>query len=84
MQKINFQKMTIFHILFLISLIPSTIIPAFAIVDDFTTDKSLYHDGDSLTISGNVSFDSAIPYVTIQIFTPGKFSFWILVRNIPN
>ncbi len=42
---------------------------------DFTTDKSLYHKGDQLTISGNVSYDSEIPFVTIQIFTPGKTNF---------
>ena len=75
MQKIHFQKMTIFHILFLILLIPSIVIPAFAIVDDLTTDKSLYHQGDQLTISGTVSYDSEIPFVTIQIFTPGKSNF---------
>ena len=75
MQNINFQKMTIFHILFLILLIPSIVVPAFATVGDFTTDKSLYHLGDQLTISGTVSYDSEIPFVTIQIFTPGKSNF---------
>ena len=75
MQKINFQKMTIFHILFLLLLIPSIVLPAFAIVDDFTTDKSLYHQGDQLKISGTVSYDSKISFVIIQIFTPGKSNF---------
>ena len=67
--------MTIFHILSLLLLIPSILLPAFATVDDFTTDKSLYHLGDQLTISGTVSYDSEIPFVTIQIFTPGKSNF---------
>ena len=67
--------MTIFHILFLLLLIPSILVPTFATVDDFTTDKFLYHQGDQLTISGNVSYDSEIPFVTIQIFTPGKSNF---------
>ncbi len=30
---------------------------------------------DHLNISGNVSYDSSIPFVTIQIFTPGKSNF---------
>ena len=75
MKKTNFQKMTIFQIIFLFLLIPSTIFSAFAAVDDFTTDKSLYHSGDQLTVSGTVSYDSDIPFVTIQIFTPGKSNF---------
>ena len=75
MKKTNFQKMTIFQIIFLLLLIPSTVFSAFAAVDDFTTDKSLYHSGEQLTISGTVSYDSDIPFVTIQIFTPGKSNF---------
>jgi hypothetical protein len=67
--------MTIFHIIFLLLLIPSVVVPTFATVDNFTTDKSLYHQGDQLTISGIVSYDSEIPFVTIQIFTPGKSNF---------
>ncbi|QLH02687.1 hypothetical protein C5F47_03515 [Nitrosopumilus cobalaminigenes] len=67
--------MTIFPIVFLLLLIPSMIFSAFALVDDFTTDKSLYHSGDQLTISGTVSYDSDVPFVTIQIFTPGKSNF---------
>ena len=74
MQKINFQKMAI-RVFFLLLLIPSIILPAFAVVDDFATDKSLYHQGDQLRISGTVSYDSEIPFVTIQIFTPGKSNF---------
>jgi len=43
--------MTLFHIVFLLLLIPSVAVPTFATVDDFTTNKSLYHQGDQLTIS---------------------------------
>ena len=75
MKKTNFQKMTIFQIIFLFLLIPSTVFSAFAAVDDFATDKSLYHSGDQLIVSGTVSYDSDIPFVTIQIFTPGKSNF---------
>ena len=67
--------MTIFHILLLLLLIPSILVPAFATVDNFRTDKSLYHQGDQLIISGIVSYDSEIPFVTIQIFTPEKSNF---------
>ncbi len=67
--------MAIFRVFFLLLLIPSIILPAFAIVDDFITDRSLYHQGDQLRISGTVSYDSEIPFVTIQIFTLGKSNF---------
>ena len=56
-------------------LIPVFVLPAFAVVDNFTTDKSLYHQGDQLKISGIVSHDPKIPFVTIQVFTPGKSNF---------
>jgi hypothetical protein len=62
------------YLLLLFLLIPGTL-SAFAVVEDFSTDKSLYHKGDQLIISGNVSYDSEIPFVTIQIFTPGKSNF---------
>ena len=75
MKKFNFWMLTVFPIIFLLLLIPGTFVSAFAVVDDFTTDKSLYHNGDNLTISGTVSFNSDIPFVTIQIFTPGKSNF---------
>jgi hypothetical protein len=44
-------------------------------VEDFTTTQSLYHKDDQLNIFGNVSYDPEIPFVTIQIFTPGKSNF---------
>ena len=56
-------------------LIPLGFSSAYGIVYDFTTDQSLYHKDDQLNISGNVSFDPDIPFVTIQIFTPGKLNF---------
>ena len=75
MKKFNFWVLTVFPIIFLLLLIPVTFVSVYAVVDDFTTDKSLYHNGDNLIISGNVSYDSDIPFVTIQIFTPGKSNF---------
>ncbi len=64
-----------FYILFLSLMIPGGFVSAFAVVDDFTTDKLLYHAGDQLVVSGNISFDPAFRFLTIQIFTPGKSNF---------
>jgi len=64
-----------FAIFFLFLLVPLSFTAAFGIVNDFTTNKSLYHKDDQLSISGNVSYDPEIPFVTIQIFTPGKSNF---------
>ncbi len=67
--------MTLFYFLPLILLISGLVLPAFATVDDFTTDKAVYHEGDRLVITGSVSYDSKFPFVTVQIFNPGKTSF---------
>ncbi len=44
--------------------------PSLATVNNFSTDKSLYYLGDSIKITGNVDYDSAIPSIIIQIITP--------------
>jgi hypothetical protein len=62
-------------LLLLFLLIPFSLTSAFGTVDNFTTDKSLYHKDDQLNLSGTVSYDVDIPFVTIQIFTPGKLNF---------
>ncbi|MBT8173817.1 MAG: hypothetical protein KJN83_07175 [Nitrosopumilus sp.] len=63
--------MNYFFILFLMLLfIPFYLNSSFAEVTDFTTDKSLYHLGDSIKITGSVAYDSAIPSIIIQIITP--------------
>jgi hypothetical protein len=65
----------IFSSLFVFLFLSSSSLFAFAEVYDFSTDKSLYHKDDQLTISGTLSYDPEIPFVTIQIFTPGKSNF---------
>jgi len=45
---------------------------AFADVNDFTTNQSLYHDGDQILISGDVSNYSENPFIIIQIITPDQ------------
>ena len=68
--------MTRFLVSFLlVLLIPMGTAFAFGEVYDFSTDKPLYHKGDQLNISGNVSYDPAVPFVTIQVFTPDKSNF---------
>ena len=65
----------IFYILLLFLLVPGSFAFAFAIVEDFSTDKTEYNKDDQMIISGNVSYDPEIPFITIQIFTPGKSNF---------
>ena len=48
---------------------------AFGEIHDFSTNQYLYHDDDQLQVSGNVSYDPDVPFVTVQIFTPGKSNF---------
>ncbi|MHA7647035.1 hypothetical protein [Nitrosopumilus sp. S4] len=55
----------LFAILIVVSFTPS-----FAEIQNVSTNKSLYHFGDSLVISGNVSYDSSIPSIILQIITP--------------
>ena len=43
----------------------------FGSVQNFSTDKLTYHDGDALKISGTVNYDPTIPSVILQIITPG-------------
>ena len=54
----------------MLTLISFSFNSSFADVTNFTTDKSLYRLGDSIKITGNVVYDSAIPTIIIQIITP--------------
>jgi len=65
-------------------LIPFSISSAFGDVEDFTTNKSLYYEGDTLYVSGNVSSDLESPNVTIVIFNPGKTTFVTLGSAVAN
>jgi hypothetical protein len=65
-------------------LIPLSFSLAFGSVDDFTTNKSLYYEGDTLYVSGTVSSDLDSPNVTIVIFNPGKSTFVTLGSAIAN
>ena len=65
----NFASLS--FLLMIIFIIPY----AYASVEEFTTDKSVYFYDDQLIISGIVSFDPENPFVTIQIFNPDKSNF---------
>lgn len=64
-----------FLLVFISVLLVFSVVSANAEILNYSTNKSLFHEGDTLIISGNVSFDPSIPFVTIQIFTPGKSNF---------
>ncbi len=64
-----------FTIFLLYLVIPLSFSSAFGVVEDFTTNKSLYYEGDALYVSGNVSSDLEAPEVTIVIFNPSKSTF---------
>ena len=73
-----------FTIFFLSLLIPLSFSSAFGVVEDFTTNKSLYYEGDTLYVSGNVSSDLEAPEVTIVIFNPSKSTFVTLGSTTAN
>jgi hypothetical protein len=56
-------------------LIPLNSSSAFGDVEDFTTNKSIYYEGDTLYVSGNVLSDLDFPEVTIVIFNPDRSTF---------
>ena len=62
--------MKYYFVLFLILFLTPNLLYSFATVNDFTTDKSLYHLDDSIILSGKVSYDPNITSIIIQIITP--------------
>ena len=60
----------LFLILFSIVLVSGNFVSVFGSVQNFSIDKSIYHDGDILEISGTVNYDATIPSVILQIITP--------------
>jgi len=73
-----------FAIFFLSLMIPLSFSSAFGVIEDFTTNKSLYSEGDTLYVSGNVSSDLEAPNVTIVIFNPSKSTFVTLGYTTAN
>ena len=56
--------------LLLLFALPIFLIPSFATVNDFTTDKTLYRTDDVIVISGTVDYDPEYPPIIVQIITP--------------
>jgi len=73
-----------FGILLFFLLIPLSFNSIFGEVEDFTTDKSLYYEGDTLYVSGTVSSDLDAPEVTIVVFNPSKSTFVTLDSTTAN
>ncbi|MCV0392432.1 MAG: hypothetical protein K5790_03940 [Nitrosopumilus sp.] len=57
-------------VLFFAILIAVSFISSNAEIQNVSTNKSQYYFGDSLVISGSVSYDSSIPSIILQIITP--------------
>jgi len=67
--------MILYFSIFILLLVPFLLASSFGLVADFDTNQSLFHKDDKLIVRGNVSYDPDIPFVTVQIFTPGKSTF---------
>ena len=65
-----------FAIFFLSLLIPLSLSSAFGVVEDFTTSKSVYYEDEQLNISGNVSYDAEMPFVTRFIVVSVNIGLW--------
>ena len=75
MLKICFLIVIRYLIIFSLALVPLLVPNSFGSVYDFDTNQSLFHKGDRLIVSGSVSYDAKNPFVTVQIFVPGKSNF---------
>ncbi|MBM2819810.1 MAG: hypothetical protein HW410_1492 [Nitrosarchaeum sp.] len=62
-------------LLFSVLLVPISFISVYGSVQNFSTDKSTYYDGDTILISGTVNYDPSIPSVILQIIDPEETGF---------
>lgn len=62
-------------LLFSILLVSISFISVYGSVQNFSTDKSTYYDGDTILISGTVNYDPSIPSVILQIINPEETGF---------
>ena len=74
----------IFLILSSIILVAINFVSVSGEVQNFSIDKSIYHDGDTLKISGTVNYDATIPSVILQIITPGETGLAGIANILPN
>ncbi|HSB50602.1 MAG TPA: hypothetical protein VLC72_04665, partial [Nitrosopumilaceae archaeon] len=59
------------------------LIPAHADVLNVSTDKSVYNNGEKITVSGKVKYNENIPSVIIQILNPAKNNFADIGNVVP-
>jgi hypothetical protein len=52
-------------------------------VQSFSTDQSIYHDGNVIKISGTVNYDPDVPSVILQIITPDGMGIVGIANVIP-
>ena len=72
-----FLSISFKSILLLFSVLFTSIsfISVYGSVQNFSTDKSTYYDGDTISISGSVNYDPSIPSVILQIINPEESGF---------
>ena len=54
-----------FVVLFSVSMVFAS-----ATVQNFSINKSVFHEGDSIIVSGQVNYDPATPFIILQVITP--------------
>ena len=73
-----------FPVFFLLLLVPLSFPLASGVVENFTTNKSLYYEGETMHISGTVSSDLESPEVTVVVFDPSRSTFVTLASTTAN
>ena len=80
------DQMTMLKICFFslfLSVLVLFLIPAHADVLNVLTDKSVYNNGEKITVSGKVKYNENIPSVIIQILNPAKNNFADIGNVVP-
>lgn len=80
------DQMTMLKICFFplfLSVLVLFLIPAHADVLNVSTDKSVYNNGEKITVSGKVKYNENIPSVIIQILNPAKNNFADIGNVVP-
>ena len=77
----NMHKPSLVFAFFILS---TTLVSASASVQDFSTDKPSYNEGDSIVITGKVDYDPSIPFVILQIITPDGSGLASIANIVPS
>ena len=76
--------MNILFLCFFSVVISLSVVSVNASIQNLVTDKSLYHDGDIIHISGKVDYVETSPFVILQIITPDGSGFAHIDNIVPN